>query len=339
MKVKIVFRFYLPYLLPRTDDWHGQEIALQGGAICAVIRPRAADDELFPDEIDRKLATQATRPSVSASPTGGPAVAIRNAVFDRVDVSVYAELTVEETPNDAELEVLTEAAIEACNAFLGHCRVAARSPFVTGIERFYAIDTDEYQTRTPYTAAWYDADSHEPLLVYEGDSNARASAGAFTYPERGAVSFPKIVDSLQRAHQPNLAETLLLDAHALFALLRLREGIVILGTACEIASDEYLRHIGKSGDPQADKVLGTRNTSFAERRFHLLTQHFSQGSLKNDDPGTFELVEQLYRTRNNIAHEGLLYFKDSGTPVDVDAKKAGEHLFAAERALRWLDDL
>src|SRR5207248_985234 len=106
-----------------------------------------------------------------------------------------------------------------------------------------------------------------------------------------------IFQGLRTGEPPQLCRSLLLDAEERLRTLRLGEAIIALGTACEVASDDYLQRLGKAQDPQA-KRIGRLSVSFAEKRFNLLPTQFSGRSLKIDEPGIFGLVERMYRTRN-----------------------------------------
>jgi hypothetical protein len=168
--------------------------------------------------------------------------------------------------------------------------------------------------------------------------NGALYSGAVRSPESGATNFAALQQSLQAGEHPNLPRSLIVDAEEHIRTQRLREAVISLGTACEVASNEYLMRIGRSGEPQVRKII-RRHDSFAIKRYHLLTHYLNGRSLKNEDSVNFELVEKTYRTRNNLAHQGRLYFEDAGTIIDVDQRLATQFLAASEAAIIWVEGI
>ena len=96
----VVFQFYLPYLLPRTEDWHPEQylqLVFNIGGHRVVVHPRKPTDPLFPHGIDRELAGQ----HFEIHPGGVPVadvpqkVAVRDLCHDRLEVIVYGEVASE----------------------------------------------------------------------------------------------------------------------------------------------------------------------------------------------------------------------------------------------------
>ena len=146
-----------------------------------------------------------------------------------------------------------------------------------------------------------------------------------------------IQQSISQSVEPDLVDSLLLDARERVVTLRLREAMLSIGTACEIAANIYLRRKGKDADGQVKKLLGQR-VSFAEKRFHLVTDLLDRRSLKREDPIVFDLVEKAYQARNSVAHEGRVVYKDEDSmiEIEVDAAIATRFLDAAGIAKGWL---
>ncbi len=190
---------------------------------------------------------------------------------------------------------------------------------------------------TPHSTGWFYEDGRN-LPAYPGEVNAAASSGAIQSPERGSVSSSLILESLQTMEeQPNLPLSLIVDAEERLRTQRLREAIIALGTACETASNQYLRRLGKENDTAVKRLLAQR-VSFAEKRFHKVPEHLSGRSMKNEDPDTFDLIEKMYRARNSIVHESKAHFEDNGKTVIVDQRLATKFLEASKRAVEWLTE-
>jgi hypothetical protein len=264
---------------------------------------------------------------------------VRERCHDRIEVRVHGEI---DSPSDAKRENIQEKfrdiAVRACNIFLNHCRVAARSPFITGVERNYRIEDGRFYILTPHSITWFGEEDGSFLPAYEGNVNGAASSGAVRSPESRATSFAAVQQSLQAGEHPNLPQSLIVDAEEYLRTQRLREAIISLGTACEVASNEYLNRTGRSREPQVKRILSRRD-SFAEKRYHLLTDYLNGRSFKNEEFANFEFIEKAYRTRNNLVHQGRLFFEDAGSMVDVNQQFATQFLVASEAAIVWVTSL
>lgn len=339
MKAIVVFQFYFTYVLPRADDWPSGHISFQFPEFTVGLHPRNPDEELFPYEIDKTLSTMSLSLARVSLPTGLTSLTVRERCHDRIEARVHGEI---DSPSDAKREEIQEKfrdiAVRACNVFLNHCRVAARSPFVIGVERNYGIEDGRFYILTPHTITWFSGEDGSFLPAYEGNVNGTASSGAVRSPESGATSFAAVQQSLQAGEHPNLPQSLIVDAEEYLRTQRLREAIISLGTACEVASNEYLNRTGRSGEPQVKRILSRRD-SFAEKRYHLLTDYLNGRSFKNEEFANFELIEKVYRTRNNLAHQGRLFFEEAGSVVDVNQQLATQFLAASEAAILWVTSL
>jgi hypothetical protein len=339
MKVIAIFQFYFPYVLPRADDWPSGHIGFKYPDFMVGLHPRNPDEALFPYDIDKTLSTMSLSLARISPPTGLTSLTVQERCHDRIEVRVHGDI---DSPNDAKMENIKEKfldiAIHACNTFLNHCRVAARSPFVIGLERNYRIEDGRFYILTPYTTSWFCEEDGSLLPAYEGNVNGDASSGGVRSPESGVTSFAVIEQSLQACEYPNLPQSLIVDAEEYIRTQRLREAIISLGTACEVASNEYLNRTGRSNEPRIKSIL-RRHDSFAEKRYHLLTDYISGKSFKTEEFTNFELIEKAYRTRNNLVHQGRLFFEDSGSVVDVNQQLATQFLAASEASIEWITSL
>lgn len=339
MKAIAVFQFYFSYVLPRADDWPSSHIGFQFPEFIVGLHPRNPDEELFPDAIDKTLSTMSLSLARISLPTGLTSLTVHERCHDRIEVRVHGEI---DSPDDAKREDIQERfldiAVRACNLFLNHCRVAARSPFIIGVERDYRIEDGRFYILNPHTTSWFSGEDGSSLPAYEGNVNGAASSGAVRSPESGATSFVAVQQSLQAGEYPNLPQSLIVDAEEYLRTQRLREAIISLGTACEVASNDYLNRTGRGSEQQVKGILELR-VSFAEKRYHLLTGYLSGRSFKTEEFANFELIEKTYRTRNKLVHEGRLSFEDAGSMVEVNQQLATQFLAASEAAIVWVTSL
>lgn len=232
-------------------------------------------------------------------------------------------------------------AISGCDRFLYLCRLASRDPDITGLAWYYDFENDRCHFAPPHTIVWFDAETKEPLRDSQGSDLWGVSGGSVRSPIRVPLDYQKLTDMFDSGDEKYLPLRLLVSAKERLIADQQHEGIVNLASACEIASTQYAERKGMAGDKQVKNILNERNQSFAERRFHHLTLHIDNRSLKTDDPGAFDLLEQAYKTRNSLAHSGELSYKDraSGNLITVTRSMANSFFRACERAVDWVENL
>jgi len=121
-------------------------------------------------------------------------------------------------------------------------------------------------------------------------------------------------------------------------LERLQEGIVCLASACEIASTQFTQRKGLTNDPTLDRILRQRK-SFAEKRYDEITRFAVGRSLKAENPSAFALLENAYKTRNSIVHNGDLKYYDSisSREILVTRSMINEFFRGCETAIDWIE--
>jgi hypothetical protein len=347
MKVVALFQIYLPYFLPRMTEWSAHknfqfQFDIEGHLVN--VRPRRADEDLFPSPIDENLAKGIINvESETIIPVGAPSeIPLRYRIFDRVEAQVYGE--VDSADDCLSSELATEyrkLAISGCDRFLYLCRLAARDPDITGLTWHYDFENDRCHFEPPHTIVWFDTETNEPLRDAQGRDLCGVSGGSVMSPVRVPLDFQRLMNMFDSSNGLYLPLRLLVSAKGLLIANQLHEGIVNLASACEIVSTQYVERKGMAGDPQVKKILRMMNLSFAERRFRLLTLHIDKRSLKADDPDAFDLLEKAYKTRNSLAHTGELAYKDpaSGNLITVTRSMANDFFKGCERGVDWVEGL
>ena len=339
MKAIGLFQFYLPYLLPRGPDWDGQGVSADLPPYSVKVRARGNQEELFPNDVDKTLSGLELVLDRISLAQGRLRRVVSDIAIDRIEARVQLDLsTLADLTNPTTQDASRDIAIQLTNLFLHHCRVAADAPFLQGIVEHYRVQDGRKYVINPHSASWFDAETGIGLPVYDGRVNASCSSGAVPAPETGAVSLATVIASLQSSPEPDLASSLLVDARERLYTLRLRESLLLMGTACEVASTEYQRRVRCGEDPRVKKLLKVRNTSFAERHFHLVPQLISSRSLKLEGADVFALVERAYKCRNNVAHDGRAV-EDGGVAKEIELPVATQFLIAIYDAVRWISEL
>jgi len=342
MKVIARHQLYLDYVLPRSTDWPDKPINFTYLDVEAFVRPRMHDEPLFPTDVDKDLFEMRV-PFSKAEPyvTGEGYFLVREKCLDRIEVDIHFFVNnYDAILNEETHEYALNAAIDAANIFLSHCRVVARDSFIRGIERHYSLETGKFFTMNPRTICWYEGENGTPIPAYEGGKTCSAHSGSMPLAVTKPVSMQRVVNSIKASEYPSLPMSLLADAAWQLRTLRLREALLLIGTACEVAGHSYLRTISPDTSIDPDKLV-PNHVSFAEKWFHHIPMHFQSRSFWESFPNQFELVKRMYWSRNKIAHEGRAYYRDpeDNSEIRVTQKIATEFLFAAQDSIDWLLEL
>ena len=296
MKVVALFQIYLPYYLPRTEEWSAapylqHHFDVEGQIVN--VHPRKADEQLFPNPIDKELAQLEIQiESGLIIPSDAPRViAVRDRCFDRIEAQVFGEVSSKEDCLKPEVTfAYRKSGISACNQFLYHCRVAGRDGEIRGLAWHYSFDDDRCYFPYPHTLIWFDVDTKEVLRNSEGKEFWVAS-GAMRSPARVPIQLSKVNSSLS-GHAPSLPLAILVSAKERLMLEEFHEGLVNLGTACEVASTQFIQRKGMATDTTVKQLL-RQQKGFAEKRYHNIPRHILGRSLKSEDRASYTLLERL----------------------------------------------
>lgn len=346
MKVLALFQIYLPYFLPRTDEWSAMPyyqhfFDVEGQRVN--VHPRKAHEELFPNPIDKELASLKIQiQSDFIVPSDAPSsIVLRERCFDRIEAQVLGEVVDKGVCLQPEVTfAYRRSAIGACNKFLHHCRVVGRDGEISGLIWHYSFDHDRCYFSFPHTLIWFDAETKEVLSDVDGKPFWVAQPGAIRSPARIPIDLSAINASLSANQEPKLPIALLVSAKEKLMLDQLQEGIVCLASACEIASTQFIHRKGLTDDPAVDRILRQRK-SFAEKRYDAITKFAVGRSLKYENPSAFALLKNAYNTRNSIVHNGELKYYDNTCSQEIPVTRSmGNNYFrGCETAIDWIEAL
>jgi hypothetical protein len=345
MRVQALYQFYLDYRLPRGEGWDQWDggIRLQAPTFLAIVRPRLIGEPLYPNEADQSLAEMklSLRPLDDVEVTVGRRV--RDDCIDRLTVAIVYELPDAQPDWEAEIRRALDRAAEAANAFLIKCRVVGALPRVQPIRRHWRPQDGKFYTLAPYTSSWFNDETGEKLPVAPGGTNSISSSGAIPSPQTGAISVAQFAAAATQGIEPDLVESLLVDAEEFLMTLRPREAVLALATACEVATSVYARNRMPVPDAELKKLLRSKgpygSMSFAERRFHALPQHLDRRSFRLDHAVEYAAIDVLYGERNQLMHEGTLPDPSAGvTRADLQREYYG-YLAAVRASVVWFGRL
>jgi hypothetical protein len=334
MKLLIIYQFYLDYFLPRNNEWEDKQFGFEFKDDFISVRPKNANEDLFPNNIDKKLSTMSFSLRKLDFSTSALKRKVEDVVVDRTEVRVETICNnIGELQNDGFRQEKFARAVRCCNIFLKHCRVLAENPFLKLLPREYSIKQKRYYNLFPHTITYLNKDNPDEQLEVFNGANAAASSGAIPSPESGTVDIHKIL----KTPEPDFYNSMVVDASEMISTERLREGILLLAICCETKINKAFNDKGIS-ETQLKKYRKDK-VSFAQNYFDVLPSKFIARSLKDEDNQTFALLEQLYRVRNKIAHEGRCVLElDDGGEREVDESLSIDFLNTTKRVLIWINN-
>lgn len=171
---------------------------------------------------------------------------------------------------------------------------------------------------------------------------ARASARTVTGNELGVNSrlWREAVDGVSKGAELPVYHELLLDGSYFAAVRDYRRAVIDLAISCEQAKEETFRRLWESRAGAATYRRG-RILSGYDLPEHIdvhLRDKFGR-SLKDEHPGVFVTIAELWDARGNVAHGSGIIFRRNGTEVKVGEEQCKQFSSAAERCIDWLDSL
>ena len=332
MRLLIVYQFYLTYVLPRDGNWNNKQFGFELENSFISVRPKNIDEDLFPNDIDRTLSGMAVYLKKLNFKTTVLKREVKDIVIDRVEVQIR------QTINDINLlkdkifqEKKLAEAVKCCNIFLKHCRVLSMNPFLRLLPREYSVRDKRYYNLFPFTVAYLNEDNLAMKIDVVNGVNAMASPGAIRSPESGSID----VRNILRAVEPDLYNSFVVDALEMISTGRIKESILLLVICCEIKVKKAF--VDKGITRSQLERMKVSNLSFVDNYFDLLPRKFIGKSLRNENKQIFESIKNLYKTRNNIVHEGKCIYLDNGNEINVDEIISSKFLDATRVTLKWID--
>ncbi|MET9360096.1 hypothetical protein ACFYMW_00505 [Streptomyces sp. NPDC006692] len=341
MRIAAMMQYYFDAQLPRDPSWASWGgLNLQAPAFKAEVSAwQPSTQPLFPNEIDTSLAGT----SLSIIPLGmrGGAITrtIADTVVDRIQVVLRWEQDggPEDTPH-IDLDLAHDRGVDSVNVLVEHLRSAGRVAWMPRVRRAWRPEDGRFYLLSPWTVSVFDADTGTGLPIFAG-VNALLSSGAVRSPGTGAVPVSSLAASLQGGSEPPLHNVLLVDAETAVQSLALREAILAMASACEIAAHTYIGT--KVGNRAKRYVNGLASTggSFAVKYYERAPSDLSSRSLHSDDPTAFSMIEEMYRERNELIHSG----RTTARLADLDSRERQRTVYAflgaAGRAVDWITAL
>ncbi len=342
MKIIAVMQFYLDAELPRDPTWAAWPgFTLVASKFTAVVSPwDPFAQDLFPNEIDVSLASMSLELVPLQFRGGKLTKTVAGTVVDRIQVALqWEEPTAPDSPPLIDLSLAQGRAVDAANVLIEHLRSSARAAWVPRIRRAWRPEDGNFYILTPWTAAVFDADTRAPLPVFAGGAVAISSPGAMRAPGTGAVLLADLEKSIRLGANPALHNALLIDAETAVQSLAIREAILSMASACEVAAHAYIGAKAGTGAKAYEESLKRPSTSFAGKFYERATEHFSTRSLLKDDPSAFSLLEEMYRERNSLIHSGHLTERLADLELRERQRTVYAYLSAAGRAVDWITTL
>jgi hypothetical protein len=224
-----VVQVYFEQFLPTDNSWP-EQFGVETEQFRVLVAPRHHGDALFPEDIDRTLATMEFTLTPLSRPGGQVVTRVGERMVDRIGLTVIDDSTTPEPMSlrDVQMDEMVDTALEVAAGIIAHCRVVSESPWLRGVRREHRPQDQRLYTVNPHTETWFagdDATCLAPLAVYEGAVNASASSGAIRSPEAKPVVFGKLHLSLETfGREPDVVCELLVTAEERLIQLQLLGG-------------------------------------------------------------------------------------------------------------------
>ncbi|MFD9739286.1 hypothetical protein [Umezawaea sp. NPDC059074] len=305
LRVRAVYQFYLDYTLPRSvEEGPPFSVTLNHEEFVAHISPRPIEEKLFPSDVDESLAGMEIELVPMDRPDGSFKRVVRDMCLDRIQVVLDADIELDQGDSFELLQKSLQRAVELVNFYLSHIRVVAKSPYVKPIGQFWRPDDGQFYTSVPHSIIWFNAEDNSKVSVFPGGNNAGSSSGSIRSPESGFVSSSAMIESMSVPGSPPLDLSLLVDAEESIISSNLREAVLCMSSAVEIAAKRYLSEYDGGDIAAARAIVRDRRNSFAKRYLQDLPEFLDGKSFLVEHGDSFSGVEDLYRERNSLMHEG-----------------------------------
>lgn len=340
MKIVGIYQLYLGYVLPRLNE--GEEagqIGIDAGDFRAWVRPKELGDPLFPEDIDVTLSSMQISIARADGSEGKLDFAVESTCLDRVQVVLEWEVDPDAFDVDEEFQRSLDRVTIMADYYLDHLRFVANSPFVKRIDRSWRTRDDRFVINVPYSCTWFNGDDRSSLGVFGPGVNGAAKSNSIRSPETGVADLAALETSLGTALPPPLHRSLIIDAEEHLHGTVLREAVLSMASACEIAAHLLIARNGGERDGTITPVLSRRNVPFAQRYYDDLPSAVAARSLRTEDAESFDLVQEMYGQRNWLMHRGA--FKDDFLDLGRRDQHRRVHswLVAARTAVSWIDTI
>jgi len=338
MKVRAVYNFYLDFILPRLENGEGIGIHTTIDGCDAWAATWGAGDPLFPSEPDVTLSSYA----IDLHPVTRPEISIRrdarSRILDRISVVLEWEQSAAPVEDKSVTGAYLERAVLLANAVLEHIRVSCGLVDIGKISRSWDPAKSEISITVPHTQSWFDAEADAGLNVFMGKNSLGSSEGIRIGPIP-VTSTSQLMTTLAGEGPPPLHLSLLMDAEGALLTLSLREATLSIASACEVRANSYIETQSVISRTSARRILGTPSVSFATKHYDLLPQSICSRSLRIDNAGAFELIDEAYSERNRLIHTGRFSHTFSQMKELDKLRRADEWLASARVAIKWMDSL
>jgi hypothetical protein len=141
----------------------------------------------------------------------------------------------------------------------------------------------------------------------------------------------EVQDFVQSGEQIGLCKRILCDAYAFFEMNDIAHAILEATIAAEVLVRSHIREDIIAENPKNWSLINL---------FDAGLKAIGKKSFKDECSDGFKNLDFLFRTRNKIAHEAKLGYKDDmGCWHDVDKKIAMGFLDTVQNVLMWLGDI
>lgn len=321
-KVSAIFTFALPFDIGSTIDNKEVIVPLQNGMIKIVYIGKATVKLEFPLITGEKFVADYFHSSQIEAEVQLEVNKTREEIFNSKDEGYKKEFF--------------ELTARYVNLFLMLCREITNNykikPLPLEVTDRSLVCIDD----TPVVCVWViDSTAMQEVTQTGG---GRASQ----YKELDDALWVQIENALKHNREIDLVKQFLLDAEAVVHEDIPKEAVINSAIACELFIKKYVNNkIADLNDP-IFKLLTSKDLDVSIfRYFHEILLYVTRHSLKDENPDLYDEIENLFKTRNNIAHKGACEFKtkDGRKIIKVDSAKAIIFIKKVYEFIDWIEAL
>jgi hypothetical protein len=149
-----------------------------------------------------------------------------------------------------------------------------------------------------------------------------------------------VAKNLSDKVEPPSYDLLLLDARYFSNIGDIKRSVLDLTMACEQAIELTVRRIWRFREPNKSFKLShvLRSNAFTDK-LHQHLKRFIGRSYLEEEPENFSTIQNLWLTRNNVAHGNPAEYIHNGNTVSVYEDTVKQFHDATRHCVRWLENL
>lgn len=184
--------------------------------------------------------------------------------------------------------------------------------------------------------------SSDGTILFQGKSERTTQVRTVDGSEAaiGQELWNRVVADVSAGTEPDLSFLLLLDARYHGYTGDFRRGILDAAVACEQAKDDAFEQVWSRLHPGERYSRGRILKGYdLDKQVDQDLKRLISRSYREEFPHYWSSISHLWSARGNVAHGARVFYRDSGTRVDVGDLEFVQIVVAADHCVRWIQGL